>query len=111
MKRDLRGISVFLASSETTNSRAENLGAFKTDKESAVHNGILSECNGKIEHFLGSEDVKANVERKLDAFNFLDAFKRHILSDIVGRALTQKNRSLHETDCKTEEMFLDNVSK
>ena len=87
----------------------KNLGLFGADEETAVYNGILSECHHETVHLLGLEHVKANVERKLDELKFPNASKYRIISDIFGGESAEKNGSLYE--CETEEEFLDKVSK
>ena len=87
----------------------KNIGVIGTDEETAVYNGILSECDGETVHLLGVEHVKANVERKLDELKFPNPSKRRIISDIFGEASAEKNESLH--DCVTEGDFLEKVSK
>ena len=54
----------------------ENLTVFGTDKETAVYNGILSECAGSTVDLLGEEHVKANIEKKLEELKFPNASKR-----------------------------------
>jgi hypothetical protein len=92
----------------------ENLTVFGTDKETAVYNGILSECAGSTVDLLGEEHVKANIEKKLEELKFPNASKRRIITDIFGSPNSFSSSAKNSQclcDCGSEEEFIQTVSR
>ncbi len=72
----------------------ENLTVFGTDEETAIYNGILSECTAGAVHFLSEEHIKANIEKKMEDLKFPNASMQCIITDVFGSPSAESNQCL-----------------